>query len=32
MILEPRLQKVSEKMQFNLGLMKNEKMNDIRYI
>jgi hypothetical protein len=32
MILEPQLQKVFEKMQLNLGLMKNEKMNDIRYI
>jgi hypothetical protein len=32
MILEPLSQKVFEKMLFNLGLMKNEKMNDIRYI
>jgi hypothetical protein len=32
MILEPLLQKVSEKMPFNLDLMKNKKMNDIRYI
>ena len=32
MILEPLSQKVYEKMLFILGLMKNEKMNDIRYI